>query len=116
MRLQKVVPPGGDEAGGTDDRRGEPITPVSLSGSNIKKSSVSRERYYHPADIDFVLERIRAGQSVTEADAYTHSRSRFRRAMCKSILREIHRRRPDDTNLILSGGLWTLIPLKKVHP
>jgi len=82
------------------------LTPTSSRYSRSKRENVSR------TDYDYGIGRMAAGQSCSEIDVYDHSFSRYRRADSVSVLREIHRRYPKNTELILVKGLWTLVPVR----
>lgn len=89
---------------------GKTIKSLTVNGSHSKRENVSR------SSIEFGIGRIAAWQDVNENDVYDHSFSRYRRSDSVSVLREIHRRYPKDTELILVRGLWTLIPVQRGVP
>jgi len=116
MKLQKVVPPGDGEAGGMDDRRGEPtpVTPSYLVPKRLTATS-KRDAAIRPG-IAYVTGLLAAGQPVSEANLFEACQTRYRKKECLSILKELHRRYPRDTELLLQHGLWVLCPAQVAHP
>lgn len=113
-----------DKAPGVDSMKVRAgITLVSSSGSGIINLAPTTRRHVlskremvpHPT-VNFVLTELSEGRAVSEIDTYNHSTSRFRRAESLTVLKEIHRRYPQDTELAVIGGLFVLVPVQRGTP
>lgn len=105
-----------EPAGQREDsiNNGAKVNPAFLSVNGIKNPPTVAPGYFHREDVEFALNEIRAGHSITEESLFNHSQSRYRRAQSRSILKEIARRYPKETSLTLQGGIWILSPVPAV--
>lgn len=59
---------------------------------------------------DIVLDRLIRFHECSESDAFADlaDHSKYRRSLCRSALRNVHRLRPAETRLTLESGEWVL--------
>jgi len=111
---------GENKRSGDWSKGNDALTPLSdnrtinlIQPQPATKARSKATRSLRPA-FDFVIGRLQSGQPVSEQDVFDNSNSRYRRSESLMILREVHRRYPQRTALVLRrDGMWVLIPVRR---